>query len=980
MADNMQDVGLRAKIEGMGAFLRDSQRINKEAQTLSQRMGQVARDSISASKGIGSILDPLGKIGLAVFGVQQLARAFSNFGGAILGPSMSWEQYQVQFETLLGSADAGLGKLEELSEFAQRTPFTLPSVVDASKQLLAYGFAAEELLPMLNKVGDAAAGLGDDAFPRIIRALGQMRARTKVSSQEMLQLTEVGIPAWQILADAIGISVSKLQDLVSQGVVPANAAIQAILTGLGTRFGGLMDKQSKTLQGMLSNLEDWWYRARTILSEGAFEGAKTTLGGLLKSLNTQEAEQTLRDWGQAIGEFTSQAITLGQEVLPKIGQSAKDALSAWENLGEKGQRGLLGMAVLLVAGGPIIGGLRMAAAAAFGLGRAVDFAAIKMIALVGAIGTVGAAWNATMFSINEKSFDQWGNRFNKEMENFGRQVTAPITGLVGKMLGEDAAKALDELNKVGEGIFELDRKIAQDMARLRVEEEKYQAALKGRDEYGRTLEFAARYEAEERALKNIEEYKRRLDQYEIQRTRLIEQQSMLQGDALAGGFKGGVEKAGDVFDWFLTQTQKGYDALRRNIKNNPIIIDILTSGSPFDIARGVARNAGSISDIFGQMQRQERGSIFTFAGNLAANVGKLNAALKAAGQSAKGFNFDLGNISSGTSIASHALQKLQQELRDTEMAFRAFSDPRLTGMQAMEDEIFALQMAVKQARLEELGLAADAIQATNQMENSFDVLAAQQREIAEGIPIAMQRYEYDVQKAMREAEQIPATAPAESEASKKLDQLERVLEVAQLRFDLTYEPQLRALRETAEDLEGKNKELTFQEALDGLVASWAQAEKLLIAVENQEAVLDDLKLTSDDIYSTRSDQLSIEQGLTGENQKQLDIIKEAYEVLQKAWSIPTPPVHQWQHAPGHVPELADGGSILNGGLVKVGERGSELVSLPTGARVIPHSALQAASVTRSYQDTYNIYGASQPMNVMNTIRRHQRFDRITQGR
>jgi hypothetical protein len=77
---------------------------------------------------------------------------------------------------------------------------------------------------------------------------------------------------------------------------------------------------------------------------------------------------------------------------------------------------------------------------------------------------------------------------------------------------------------------------------------------------------------------------------------------------------------------------------------------------------------------------------------------------------------------------------------------------------------------------------------------------------------------------------------------------------------------------------------------------------------------------------------------------------------------------------------AEGGTVTSGGLVKVGERGQEIVNLPTGSSVIPGNRIGPATMTRSFSDTYNVYGVNQPIDVMDTIRRYQSFSRIFGGR
>ncbi len=98
-----------------------------------------------------------------------------------------FEQAQIAFETMLGSAERGQAFLEDMWEFAKRTPFEYEGVQESAKQLLAYGFAAEKIPEILWSIGDAAAGLGGgtQTIDRISRALGQMQAKQKVSAEEI---------------------------------------------------------------------------------------------------------------------------------------------------------------------------------------------------------------------------------------------------------------------------------------------------------------------------------------------------------------------------------------------------------------------------------------------------------------------------------------------------------------------------------------------------------------------------------------------------------------------------------------------------------------------------------------------------------------------------------------------------------------------------------------------------------------------------
>jgi tape measure domain-containing protein len=209
-----------------------------------------------------SVLRNIRTYAFAISGAASLTVGFG------LKTASSLEQARIAFTTMLGSAKRAKTFLGGLVQFAKKTPFDFPGVVSASQKLLAFGFAARKIKPTLTSLGDAAAGLslGTEGLDRLTTAIGQIQAKGKVQSDELLQLTEAGVPALRILANQFGTTTANIQALVTKGLVPADKAIPALLSGLekGTnglagptaKFGGLMAKQSRTLGGIFSNLKD----------------------------------------------------------------------------------------------------------------------------------------------------------------------------------------------------------------------------------------------------------------------------------------------------------------------------------------------------------------------------------------------------------------------------------------------------------------------------------------------------------------------------------------------------------------------------------------------------------------------------------------------------------------------------------------------------------------------------------------------------
>lgn len=210
-------------------------------------------DSIKRShEGLTDAMKTVGTAGVVAFG----GLAFLTKG--IIQAGAGFEQTQIAFETMLGSAEVAKKTLSDLSKFAARTPFELVQLEEASKRLLAYGLTAEDLIPTLEMLGNISAGVGTDKLPQLILAFGQVKAVTHLTGMELRQFSEAGVPLLGTLAEQFGKTESEILDMVSAGEIGFPAVQQALssLTVEGARFGDLMERQSQSLGGMWSNLKD----------------------------------------------------------------------------------------------------------------------------------------------------------------------------------------------------------------------------------------------------------------------------------------------------------------------------------------------------------------------------------------------------------------------------------------------------------------------------------------------------------------------------------------------------------------------------------------------------------------------------------------------------------------------------------------------------------------------------------------------------
>ena len=341
------------------------------------------------------------------------------FGGACVKAAADMEQTQTAFANMLGSAKEAAGFVKDLQKFAAETPFEFNQVKGAAQKFLAFGFTAEQVIPTLTAVGDAASALGmrQDGIDRLTLALGQMAAKGKVSGEEMRQLAEAGIPAWQMLAESIGVSIPEAMDMVSRGTVDAQTGLEALVDGMNEKFAGMMELQSQTVAGLLSTIQDNIDQTMTAIGQSLVEAMN------LKEL-LQEVGDFLNEFRETV-QSSGIAEALRRCVPPELG-AAFAALTG---------------AVITLA---TFGFLPLAVAAAAAL--------IPMLPYVAVGAAIGVAFYAIWRYANqlEKGFTELCSRFSvfgewlaavralatsfqNELAKFG-QVVRPLAKVIGVVL------------------------------------------------------------------------------------------------------------------------------------------------------------------------------------------------------------------------------------------------------------------------------------------------------------------------------------------------------------------------------------------------------------------------------------------------------------------------------------------------------------------------------------------------------------------
>jgi tape measure domain-containing protein len=246
---------------------------------------------------------------------SRVASGFGDIIGGVVGASASMEQTRAGFTSLLGSAQAADTLIKQLQAEANKSPFDLESFRKASQLLLGMGVAADDVVPRLHNVSNvvAAVGGGKEQFDRISLALGQIQAKGKLSAEEVNQLAEAGVPAWDLLATAMGKSKAEVIDLAQQGKISAetfNAAFAQFANS--DQISQAAERNSHTFNGLLSTIGDIGQALETAFGTPVLAAVEPVLERIVSSLQDPAVVTTLGQWGAAAGQFAVGLIQAGQ--------------------------------------------------------------------------------------------------------------------------------------------------------------------------------------------------------------------------------------------------------------------------------------------------------------------------------------------------------------------------------------------------------------------------------------------------------------------------------------------------------------------------------------------------------------------------------------------------------------------------------------------------------------------------------------------
>ena len=253
---------------------------------------------------------------------------FEQLTSSIFNTRSQFQQLEISFNTMLGSADKSKQLMDELIQTAAHTPFDMSSITSGAKQLLAYGTEAKDVNKTLVQLGDIASGL-NIPLGELVYLYGTTVSQGRMFTMDLRQFMGRGVPLAEELGKILHQNTTEVQESVSKGKVTSDIFKEAIanMTQAGGRFGGLMEQQSKTLEGQWSNIGDSIQQMFNEIgkkSEGVFSSGLSIISAMVE--NWQEVIKIIGVATVAVGSYRASLMAAASIRKAEEAQKADDMM------------------------------------------------------------------------------------------------------------------------------------------------------------------------------------------------------------------------------------------------------------------------------------------------------------------------------------------------------------------------------------------------------------------------------------------------------------------------------------------------------------------------------------------------------------------------------------------------------------------------------------------------------------------------------
>jgi tape measure domain-containing protein len=257
--------------------------LGAKADPAAERAGKSAGEKFTSGLKTG-----IGKVGQVLkLGVLAGGAAVAAAGVVGIKTAAEMETANIAFTTMLGSAEEAKKFLGDLSSFAAKTPFDLPGLQRSAQSLVSIGIESDKVIPIMTTLGNVTSGMGTGAegVQRATTAIQQMNAAGKISAEDLNQLRDAGVPVFDLLTAATGKTTEEIAEMANKGKLGKEELEQlmsALESGKGLeKFNGMMEKQSTSLTGLWSTLQDTFSVGMAEAIQPFIPALKEGLGGAI---------------------------------------------------------------------------------------------------------------------------------------------------------------------------------------------------------------------------------------------------------------------------------------------------------------------------------------------------------------------------------------------------------------------------------------------------------------------------------------------------------------------------------------------------------------------------------------------------------------------------------------------------------------------------------------------------------------------------
>lgn len=214
------------------------------------------------------------------------------------------ESYREGFASALGE-DAGRALYAEIKKYGDTTAYDTTEMLSKGREMLAYGIAGENVMELMEILGDIAGG-NTTNFSGLSYAISQSMAAGKLNAQDKNQMVGYGFNPLEFVAKEQGVSVAEATEMMSDGKISSEMLMDALRLAVseGERFYNGIDALSNTYDSLTGQLESAWSDLEAAAGEGYNEKRKEGIAAELAAM--EEMSDSLQNAYEMVGTYEAE--------------------------------------------------------------------------------------------------------------------------------------------------------------------------------------------------------------------------------------------------------------------------------------------------------------------------------------------------------------------------------------------------------------------------------------------------------------------------------------------------------------------------------------------------------------------------------------------------------------------------------------------------------------------------------------------------